>query len=222
MRFFNSSKVNIIVFSLYEKHFYSEKLNIPVERLKYIPYGDWNNRPEENHVESEIGNYYFSGGYSNRDYLSLIEVFNKSDKELVIVASKLNVELKNITVNSNIKVLTDIDSVQFDSLVKSAKACIFPFKHDSGASGQSVTLRCMRNKKLIISTDTQVIREYVEDKHTGIILKKIDVSLIPILDDIENNFSKYREISENSFLFYKDNFSYEVITNRLYDVLFPN
>ena len=52
----------------------------------------------------------------------------------------------------------DLPGDQFDAYLRDAKACIIPLKHDTGASGQSVMLRLMRNRKAIVATDFSIIR----------------------------------------------------------------
>lgn len=120
--------------------------------MHYLPYGDWSSEWEpvslsEQAVERPAPeNYYFSGGYSNRDYLSLIEAFRGIPTRLIIVCSSLNTELDGCPLPANIQVLRDIPAHVFEAYIRHAKAGIVPLKHDTGASGQSVILSSCRTR----------------------------------------------------------------------------
>jgi hypothetical protein len=66
--------------------------------------------------------------------------------------------LKTITLPANVEALCDIPVAAFDDYVRGAKAGIVALKHDTGASGQSVALALMRNRKCIIATDVAGLR----------------------------------------------------------------
>ena len=88
-KFMKSSNTKFIVFSEYEKTLYKQSLELSDTDLISIPYGDWNNNSVclEN---GSIGNFFFSGGYSNRDYESLLLSWTKyfPEERLVIIGSK--------------------------------------------------------------------------------------------------------------------------------------
>jgi hypothetical protein len=138
-----------IVFSEFEIGLYEANLGIARERMHFLPYGDWSAENRETTPDATAGDYYFAGGYSNRDYPGLIAAFREIPARLVIVCSALNKEIVDADLPSNITVLRDLPGEQFDAYVRGAKACVIPLKHDSGASGQSVMLRLMRNRKAI-------------------------------------------------------------------------
>ena len=68
-----------------------------------------------------------------------------------------------------------------------AKACIIPLKHDSGASGQSVMLRLMRNRKAIIANDFGSVRGYIADGESGRLIDDLALDLPEIVDMIERD-----------------------------------
>src|SRR5262249_2314076 len=141
------------------------------ERIHYLPYGDWSSerpivvgQPAED-VSAE--SYYFAGGYSNRDYRSLIAAFRHVPAKLLIVCSRLNQDVDESSLPPNVKVVRDVQSDVFEAYVRQAKACIVPLKHDTGSSGQSTMLRLMRNGKVIIASDVSGVRSYVVNGVSG-------------------------------------------------------
>jgi glycosyltransferase involved in cell wall biosynthesis len=176
-----------IVFSEWEIGLYQARLGIAAERMHFLPYGDWSAATDEPAPEPASGDYYFAGGYSNRDYPALIGAFRSIPARLVIICSALNKEIDAIDLPSNVTVLRDVPSETFDTYVRNARACIIPLKHDTGASGQSVMLRLMRNRKAIIATDFGSVRGYVIDGESGRLVKDIERDLPAIVAGIERD-----------------------------------
>ena len=187
----DSRRDHYIVFSEWEIGLYQARLGIAADRMHFLPYGDWSGSDEPaisvSSGGSGGGDYYFAGGYSNRDYPALIAAFRAIPAQLVIVCSALNKEIDAIEVPSNVTVLRDLASEVFDEYVRNARACIIPLKHDTGASGQSVMLRLMRNRKIIIATDFGSVRGYVVDGESGLLVKDMERDLPAIVARIERD-----------------------------------
>ncbi len=174
-------------------------------------------------MDSVSENYYFSGGYSNRDYIGLCEKWRQySGRKLVIIASSNNSDLVEYInskgLPSNISIYYDTDAHEFDRVLFGAEACILPMKYDFRAAGQSVMLRAMRLHKLIIASDTKIIREYVNDKESGFLYKTAD-ELDKILDVIEEDRELKMAMIEKSDFMYRTRFSFDKITKSLLEVL---
>ncbi|HWB49568.1 MAG TPA: glycosyltransferase [Stellaceae bacterium] len=176
-----------IVFSEFEIGLYETRLGIARERMHFLPYGDWSAEDSEAVPEAVQGDYYFAGGYSNRDYPALIEAFRGLPARLVIVCSALNKEIVDAALPANVTVLRDLPGEQFEAYVRGAKACIIPLKHDSGASGQSVMLRLMRNRKAVIANDFGSVRGYIADGESGRLVKDMAGELPAIVGRIERD-----------------------------------
>ncbi|MBL4851804.1 MAG: glycosyltransferase [Gammaproteobacteria bacterium] len=224
---FDTNKDYYILFSEFEQHFYHKELSIKLENTAYLPYGDWDNKISEQKLnttskstsknKTEI--YYFAGGYSNRDYPPLIEVFNKLPYKLIIACSTLNQDIDNVKVEKNIQILKDISSDHFDDLVLHAKACILPLKHDTGASGQSVLLRYMIHRKIIISSRTNAVEEYIEHKKSGILLGNMGRELSEVIQQIETRPVDFFNFGDAVFEKFRLKFSFDVITKKLSEIL---
>jgi glycosyltransferase involved in cell wall biosynthesis len=176
-----------IVFSEFEIGLYQTNLGIAPERMHFLPYGDWSAENLAAAPETAEGDYYFAGGYSNRDYPALIAAFRHIPARLVIVCSALNKEIVDSELPPNITVLRDLASEAFEAHVRNAKACIIPLKHDAGASGQSVMLRLMRNRKTIIATDFGGVRGYIVNAESGFLLEDMERELPAIVERIERD-----------------------------------
>ena len=181
---------------------YSKKLGIPKSCFIYIPLGDYIER-EFTQVETEVdGEYYFAGGYSNRNYAPLINVFRKLPQKLVIVGSHLNEELNLNDVPENIIIYQDIDKNLFEILVRNSKACILPLKKDTGASGQRVINSYLRNGKTVIAKDMCMTREYFSHSVNGFLYKHTEPELLSLINTIENNPDLLVKTNRNTVDFY--------------------
>ena len=189
----DTARDHYLIFSRSELDLYAHRLGIDTSRMHYLPYGDWSmvpatDEPAAGGIESpELVDYYFSGGYSNRDYLSLIDAFRDIAAPLVIVCSSLNKELDNVSLPPNVKVLRDVPSPTFEQYVRGAKAGIICLKLDTGASGQSVVLRLMRNAKVVIASDVGAMREYIEPGVSGYLMGDLTADLREFIAKIEGD-----------------------------------
>ena len=198
-----------IVFSEFEIGLYEANLGIARERMHFLPYGDWSPDNDAPASQAPTGDYYFAGGYSNRDYPALIAAFRSIPARLLIICSALNKEIVDSELPANITVLRDVPSEAFDAYVRDAKACIIPLKHDSGASGQSVMLRLMRNRKAIIATDFGSIRGYVVDGESGRLVTDMARDLPAAVAALEHDPKTAAALGEAAYRHYCRYFSLE-------------
>jgi glycosyltransferase involved in cell wall biosynthesis len=213
-----------IVFSEWEIGLYQARLGIARERMHFLPYGDWSAEDQEAPAaasELPVEPYYFAGGYSNRDYPSLIDAFRTIPARLVIICSALNKELDALDIPPNVTLLRDRPSDEFDAYVKQARACIIPLKHDTGASGQSVMLRLMRYRKAIIATDFGSVRGYVVDGESGLLVKDIARDLPAVVDRIERDPEAAEALGAAAYERYSRYFSLAAGTEALGRILAP-
>ncbi|MEM9831844.1 MAG: glycosyltransferase [Bacteroidota bacterium] len=208
-----------IVNAFYEKQLYIKDLKIAPSKIQILPYSDWGKDVCQHILPSK--NYYFAGGYTNRDYASLIETFVQNGKELVIIGSKHNNDL-NVEVPDNIKILKDIKKQDFINYLVEAKACILPLrKTNAGASGQMVLLSYMRNAKVIIASDFPSVREYVSHNSSALLYNNNGRSLTTTLAMIEakETATKLKDLSDSAFQVYQENFSYQAMAKKLDTIL---
>lgn len=224
IKLLDSDKILYVVFSMHEVNLYHDLIGLQRNRILYIPYGDISDRKKKftpDKAESPFGAeaYFFSGGYSNRDYISLIEVFKNLPYKLLIVCSSLNKELDSIVVPSNILILRDISYELFEAYAKNSVACIVPIANDTGAAGQSSLLCYMENKKVIIATDTGVIREYIENEKSGILVKNNRKAMLEAIKRVAEAPDQYKYCGEEAYKKYIDFFSGEAIRSKLDELI---
>jgi glycosyltransferase involved in cell wall biosynthesis len=202
----NSTRIRYVLFSNFEKRLYTESLSLKEDSLYYIPYGDMSQKK----------------GTTDIKEASEINKFKALPYKLVIICSKLNTEIDESVVPSNIKVLRDVSSEDFDTYVKDSKACIIPIAHDTGAAGQSCLLRYMKNKKIIIATDTGIIREYVKDGVSGMLVKDNHKALSMAVCAVAANTKSYQSYADAAYERFVCFFSGEAIARRLDDMINQN
>ncbi len=215
----------IILNSAYEIPLYVQKLGLSRQKLTYIPLGDWKEVDlyDEKYEPGVDEPYYFAGGYTNRDYTGLIAAFQQLPYKLVIVGSYLNKELNDIDqLPGNIIVKKDIPKEEFESLLAKSKACILPLKNDTGASGHMVLLGYMRNKKAIIASDMEAMREYITHQESALLFKNAQREIPDLIKAIEEGQHDLKELGENAYQQYQDHFTYPALSARLIAILENN
>ena len=218
-------QVRYIVFSRSEPELYSRELNIPLSRIYYMPYGAVDNSVElpDSPDSPPEKPYFFAGGASNRDYVTLIRVFSQLDDELIIVCSESkNRDILSIDLPSNVHVITDVSSRQFDDYVRNATACILLIKHNTGAAGQSVLLRYMKYGKAIIASDTDVISEYVVPGTSGILIRNPLTELPDSIRRMATSPGDRERLGEQARTRYRTVFARDAVLRGLQHALFDD
>ncbi|HYL11699.1 MAG TPA: hypothetical protein VEV41_01595 [Terriglobales bacterium] len=127
------------------------------------------------------GSYYFPGGYSERDYIGLINAFRTLPVPLVVVCSSLNTELDGFSLPAHITILRDLPTGQFEACIRPAKAGIIALKRDTGAAGQSVLIRLLRNAKPVIASDFGAMRDYIDEGISGFLIRDLSLDLCEVI-----------------------------------------
>ena len=215
-----NSKFRIVVFSKPEIKLYAENFGLSEDYFIYVPYGEWNK--DKKLLETQDEGYCFSGGYANRDFVTLVERFQNKKEPLVIAASKENTDLvqyvEQHTISDNIKIYWDIPAEEFNKLLRYSHAVIMLMKYNTGASGQIVILTALEYGKLVIASYTDVIDEYVKNNENGLVLQdKSQESVDKAIDIIysDDKAERCRELAEEGYQHYQKTFSYEAISDYL-------
>lgn len=214
-----------VVFTEQEIETYAQRLSIDPARLLFIPHGDW---PQPIDVPDVFAPdpdldletpFYFTGGFTNRDYRPVIETFRKLDQRLIIVCSKTNTDVADTDLPPNIKVYRDIPFPEFELLLRASKAVIIPLKHDAGAAGHSVLVRSMRNAKIVIANDFRIVDDYIENSVDGLLLKDMDQSLRETILAIEADDAAFDPIREAATQRFQRTYSQDAIERTMSDLI---
>jgi glycosyltransferase involved in cell wall biosynthesis len=216
----DTERDHYLIFSRSEMKLYADRLGIDRKRMHYLPYGDWSRVSTASKSEKpELIDYYFSGGYCNRDYVSLIDAFRGIAASLVIACSSLNKELDCVPLPPNVRVLRDVPSPAFEGYIQRARAGIIWLKHDTGASGQSVMLRFMRNAKVVIASDVGAMREYVETGVSGYLTGDLAGELPNLIAKLESDPAAASVVGQRARDKYLTCFSRNAISEAFNDIL---
>jgi glycosyltransferase involved in cell wall biosynthesis len=210
-----------VIFSRSEVDLYAERLGIERSRMHYLPYGEWAKIATVPGAlaAGDAGGYYFAGGYSNRDYRALVEVFRKIPARLVIICSRLNRDLDGVALPPNVSVLYDVPRPAFEAYAEGAKAGIVWLKHDTGASGQSVVLILMRHGKCVIASNAGAIRDYIQPGVSGYLLNDLAAELPQVIASIEQDCGTAEALGKAARDRYEAYFSPAAVAQAFEDLL---
>lgn len=219
LRLLYAENLRFVVFSAYERELYQARMGLPGDAVLYQPYGDWKDTDlERARQDAERGDYYFSGGYSNRDYAALLRAWEHIDRRLIVIGSRNNADLFAYTqhpTNPNVEVLLDTPPELFEGYLNGARACVLPFRSNTGASGQTVALKCMIAEKPVISARIDAMAEYIRDGETGFLLDDFERELPAAIERLERDPALYARMVNAQTALFESCFSYPVITAHL-------
>ena len=215
----------LVVFTRQEVDDYSRTLDLDPSRLLFIAHGDW---PQPIDVPKVFGPdptldletpFYFTGGFTNRDYRPVIEVFRELGLRLIIVCAETTADVVDAELPSNIQVYRNISFPNFELLLRACKAVIIPLKEDAGAAGHSVLVRSMRNAKLVISNDFRIAYDYVDNGIDGILLKDMSETLRATIREIEADDKRFDPIRKAAYQRFQQHYSQEAIERTMSDLI---
>lgn len=166
----------------------------------------------------EPGDYYFSGGSSNRDYSSVINAFKINNKKLVIACKPENI--REIDLPSNIKIYYDAYGNKFFDLIRNSKGVIVLVENDKVSAGQLVILNAMRFGKPLFVTRGNSMRDYTDDSYCFEIDHKSISSLNEAIRKFEENENSYKQMSRRAFDVYNKFYSLNSYAKRIADIFF--
>ena len=156
--------------------------------------------------ESKLGDYYFAGGSSNRDYNVLVDVFKENGKKLIVACQPTN--LKKEGLPQNIQVHYNLYGDAFLKKMAGAKAVIITLKDPEISSGQLVLLNAMRLKKCCIVTEGPGMQDYTSEEYCYFVGKASFVDLNDLVKKTDNQQEKLLSKGQMGYARYKANYSY--------------
>ena len=156
-----------LVHSRREIESYSEWLDLPPEKFRFIPL----QRPVMPiiHAEDEDQPFVLSMGSAHRDYRLFFEVMADLAYPTIVVAGPS--ALEGLSIPSNVKVPHKLNITQCHELAQKARINVVPIDNSTTASGQVPLLDSMMFARPTVATLSIGTEDYVEDGITALLVK---------------------------------------------------
>ena len=163
------------------------------------------------------GEYFFSGGASNRDYGELKRLALRMPAEEFKIACFPQTAATLLPLPANLQVLTDAWDEYFERLIFESKAVILPLVDPNVMSGQIVCLRAMQSGKPVFIKENNFIFDWIKD--VG------ELDFIIAYRDLDDLHSRLQEMTDddlavrgaNARKYFFDHFSEEALYGRVAD-----
>lgn len=161
-RWIAKRSLGVLTNSSPEVTFMTQRLNLPAERVLYVPMHTNIQQPA---LAGQNGGYIFSAGRSGRDYPTLINALTTLKQPAVIVAG--SDDTIPTLLPAHIKVLREIDRNKYLDLLSHATLVAVPLHDTPRSTGQVVILEAMAMGKPVVATRAAGTIDHVMDKHNG-------------------------------------------------------
>lgn len=201
-----------------EKNYYSSEFgSIAGKKIYFIPFGRFAPIIDQAPFKPPQHRYFFSGGTSNRDYVTLIEAFRTIDSKLVIACHRN--DIKGIQLPCNVEVFHDVFGTAFQDYISDAYAVILPILSTDVSAGQLVLIDAMRLGKASIVTAGSCMEDYV-DASCAISVRHKDIkTLCEAVKSLDVNDDLCRSLGNAARARYKSNFTRQAFADRLCNVM---
>lgn len=161
----------LTVFSRNQIPVLAEALDLPSERIRFIPFGvdtEYYGYREDHRARVEGVRIVAVGGDSERDYATLVRAMESVSAPLTLVCYPRNIE--GLRMPGNVEVLSGIPHEQYRQLLRDADIVVTPTRGPEYPSGQSVVLEAMATGCATVTTDSAAMRDYVDDGRNGLLV----------------------------------------------------
>lgn len=155
-----------IVHSRREITSYSEWLDIPPDRFRFVPL----QRPVQPIIfaEDEVNPFVLSMGSARRDYRLFFEVMADLAYPTVVVAGPQAIE--GLRIPPNVTVHHNLNIAQCHELAQKARINVVPIDNATTASGQVTLIESMMYARPTIATQSIGTADYVDDGKTALLV----------------------------------------------------
>lgn len=114
----------------------------------------------------------FTGGYANRDFNQFFKIaeYFKTKSFVCVVGVSFKNEAYNVP--TNVHILKDIDEKEFFNLMKESAIIVIPLLRDE-TSGLVVLKDAIKFEKIVLSSNTEAVSNYIPDQLKPILLANI-------------------------------------------------
>lgn len=156
---------NIFVYSQSEVQHYSTIFPKAKEKFHFVKFGLPVSNTNYTDTALKNENYFFSTGFSNRDYEFLINVFNNTPLKLKIACPHLKTAIPQ-----NVEILDNCFGEEMKRQMCNSIAVLIPLKNLNISSGQLVFITAMQLGKPLVITDSIPTRTYLDHNIDAIIV----------------------------------------------------
>ncbi len=184
LRFLLRQRIGMLVQSEADRRMFTSMA--PHLWIAYYPYclGELTCVPSS---QITLGDYIFAGGYSNRDYGTLLAAaLQMPESRFVIACSSANHLGRRLP--DNVEVRTDLPPAEFHQVMAKSRLVALPLKKGGGAAGQMVALAAMQFGKCVVYAQHESVSQYFEPYIDGIPYESEDpIDLGRRLSSVVNN-----------------------------------
>lgn len=197
----------VICYSSSEVDRYMSLFELPEGIVRFVPLG----------IEKDIdctgivkGDYVFSTGRSNRNYVRMLELFNNSKYKLKIACEEDFGQLSD-----NIEICHSCYDNEMLSLMKGCFCVCVLLNDPLVSSGQLVILQALQCGKPVIINRCSSIADYVKDGVNGFLVDSDDNSVLEKVQLLKEDDKLYDIMSENCRKIFDENFTMESLADNI-------
>jgi glycosyltransferase involved in cell wall biosynthesis len=173
VRAMHGRHMTFCVLSRWELERFPEKWGVPADSVRFTPFCFTLPEHELDRPIRDDGGVFVGGGVRRgrkrdplRDYRSLIEAAPRVGAPITIASN----ELDSVAMPPNVRAGL-VSRERFAELLRQASVVVVPIRAGVDRSaGQQTYLNAMALGKPVIVTDTPGVRDYIEDRETGLIV----------------------------------------------------
>jgi hypothetical protein len=196
----------LVVHSRRECQVYSELLEIPPDRFRFIPLQCGFHQTTLS--EDTERPFLLAMGSANRDYRTLFSAIDRLKIRTLVVAGAH--ALEGLAIPSCVEERSGLSLTQCRELAQRARLSVIPVAVDETASGQVTVVEAMRMGRPVIATRCAGTEDYIDSGRTGILVPMgSSDALRKAIGDLWEDHSTRSRISANARQHAHENYSDE-------------
>ena len=194
------------VFTEAEADNYAQFYGIDRKKFVFIPFCS---RLDKTSFPRSRGDYLFTGGLHDRDYMTLFAAVRDLPITLRIAAPKEHFDAADVP--SNVQLLGRIPPNEYYLQIAASRAVILSLEYSSLRFPGIITyVEAMRMGKAVIVNDPLGAKDYISNRETGLLIPNKDPlamkeAIVELCDDAV--FTE--RLEENAFIYAKENLGYD-------------
>jgi hypothetical protein len=168
LRLLDSRRTIYCVLSSEEGESFPQTWGVDRDRVVFTPFC-YTLTEEELAAPTSLDGGVFAGGDSMRDYATLLEAATGVRSSVTIASTAL--AASDAPANVDVK---GVEHARFNQLLRAASVVVVPLLLTGRSAGQQTYLNAMAIGKLVVVTDAPGVRDYVEDRVTGLVVPPRD------------------------------------------------